>query len=174
MIFEFNKVHASGQGLSGYTEMLSEQRIDNVNLPLDEAGLPFTPVHGSFQVQVINKKTGATQTHDVFVRLNGLDDDTTYDDLAHDAGRDQRAFGHHHAGRTIAAGERVARTWSSSFANDSSGVLAALGLDTFFSGTTAEDMRVQAALLRGCRQAGNESRGRRGGHARTANCWRIC
>ncbi len=146
MIFEFNKLHTSGQGLSGYTEMLSEQRIENSNLPLDESGLPFTPVHGSFQVQVVNKETGATQTHDVFVRLNGLDDDTTYADLA------QTLDDISGLSATITL-EGQLRLESDSeglefvFGSDSSGVLAALGLGTFFTGTTAEDVQVQSALL---------------------------
>ena len=56
--------------------------------PLDEAGLAFTPVHGSLQVEITNQQTGATKTHDLFIRLDGLDDDTTYEDLVRRAGRD--------------------------------------------------------------------------------------
>ncbi len=43
LIFEFNKLHASGQGLSGYDEITSEHGIDQTGVPLDEAGLAFTP-----------------------------------------------------------------------------------------------------------------------------------
>jgi flagellar hook-associated protein 1 FlgK len=146
MIFEFNKLHTSGQGLSGYTEMLSEQRIENSNLPLDESGLPFTPVHGSFQVHVVNKETGATQTHDVFVRLNGLDDDTTFAGLA----QKLDIIGGLSATITLEGQlqlESESEDLEFVFGNDSSGVLAALGLGTFFTGTTAEDIRVHAALL---------------------------
>ena len=163
MIFEFNKIHASGQGLSGYTEMLSEQRIDNRNQPLDEAGLAFTPVHGSFQVQVINKETACTRRTTCLSSSSGLDDDTTFDEPGRDAGRHRRPVGEITLeGQLQLASESADLEFS--FANDSSGVLAALGLNTFFTGTTAADMRINAAVLEDVGQTGDQSRWPRGGH----------
>ena len=72
LIFEFNKIHASGQGLTGYEELLSEHGIVDGSQPLDEAGLAFTPVHGSLQVVITNQQTGAKKTHDLFIQLDGL------------------------------------------------------------------------------------------------------
>ena len=81
LIFEFNKLHASGQGLHGYTEITSEFSVDDAALALDQAGLPFAPINGSLQVLVRNKQTGLTQTTDIYVPLNGLDADLTLDRL---------------------------------------------------------------------------------------------
>ncbi|MHB0959129.1 MAG: flagellar hook-associated protein FlgK [Pirellulaceae bacterium] len=146
LIFEFNKIHASGQGLTGYDALVSEHGIPDASKPLDEAGLAFTPVHGSLQVVVTNRQTGARKTHDLFIRLDGLDGDTTYEDLV----RDLDAIDGLAANRTL-EGRLDLRSESAdlefSFANDTSGVLAALGINTLFAGTTAADLRVNQDLL---------------------------
>jgi len=146
LIFEFNKVHASGQGLTGYGELLSEHRVEERTQPLDEAGLAFTPVHGSFQVLVINEKTGVHTTHDIFVQLSGLEDDLTFEGLA----RALDAVDGLSAEITLEG--QLSLTAESpelaiSFANDTSGVLAALGINTLFTGTTAADIRINSAVL---------------------------
>jgi flagellar hook-associated protein 1 FlgK len=61
LAFEFNKIYSSGQGLKGYTELTSERSVDSAAHALDAAGLPFTPVNGSFQIQVYNKDTKLTR-----------------------------------------------------------------------------------------------------------------
>ena len=141
LIFEFNRIHSSGQGLSGYAEIRSEFAVEDVNLALDQAGLSYTPVNGSFQVLVKNKQTGLTQTTDVFVPLNGLDSDMTLEDL-------RQALDNIDGLQAEIAPSRelVLRADSPlvefAFARDSSGTLAALGLGTFFTGTTAGNMGV--------------------------------
>lgn len=146
LAFEFNKVFSAGQGLSGFQELTSEFSVDASDVPLDEAGLPFTPQNGSFQVLVRNQETGLSQTTDVLVDLNGLGDDTTLDDLA--AALD--AIDGISAG--IAPTGELTITSDSpelefAFADDTSGVLAALGMNTFFSGSTARDLSVNPVLL---------------------------
>ncbi|MEO8497762.1 MAG: flagellar hook-associated protein FlgK, partial [Planctomycetota bacterium] len=59
----------------------SEFKVNDAAAALDQVGLPYTPVNGSFQVKVFNTRTGLTETSDVFVRLNGLSSDTTLEDL---------------------------------------------------------------------------------------------
>ncbi len=145
MMFEFNRIHASSQGLSGYHDLVSEFAVDDTSQPLDGAGLTFTPEHGSFDVQILNQATGITETHSIRVQLNGLDDDTTLADMAAqlDAIDGMSA--------TIRYDNRLELTADSSdlefaFANDTSGVLAALGINTFFSGTGATDIGVNTTL----------------------------
>ena len=81
LAFEFNKIYSSGQGLSGYDEITSTNDVDQTDVALDKAGLAFTPTNGSFQVLVHNNKTGLSETTDILVDLNGLDHDTTLEDL---------------------------------------------------------------------------------------------
>jgi len=146
LAFEFNRVFSSGQGLSGYQSLTSEFAVDDVNAALDAAGLDFTPGNGQFQLQIFNKQTGLTQTTDIRVDLNGLDDDTTLTDLvaAIDAVDGVSA--------SITADRRLSITSDSTnqdfaFAEDTSGILAALGVNTFFSGTSAQDIGVSQTIL---------------------------
>ncbi|HUT94354.1 MAG TPA: flagellar basal body rod C-terminal domain-containing protein, partial [Thermoguttaceae bacterium] len=145
LAFEFNKVFSGGQGLNGYQELTSVSFVDDGDLPLDEAGLDFTPVNGSFQVQVHNKRTGISRTTDVFVDLNHLGDDTTLDDLAESLDAVDGI-----AAAITSTGELTIASDSSDvefyFANDTSGVLAALGLNTFFSGSTAIGLEVNRVV----------------------------
>jgi flagellar hook-associated protein 1 FlgK len=146
LIFQFNRLHSSGQGLRGFQDVTSEFTVADENAPLDAAGLAFTPANGSFQLLVYNSRTGLTQTTDVFVDLDGLDDDdTTLAELAAalDAIDGISASVSPTRGLTISsdsADEEFA------FANDTSGTLTALGINTFFSGSTAADIGVNQAI----------------------------
>jgi flagellar hook-associated protein 1 FlgK len=142
LIFEFNKLHSSGQGLRGLQEIGSEFTVNDEDVPLDAAGLPFDPVNGSFQVLVHNKQTGLTQTTDILVDLDGLDDDdTTLANLAAalDAIDGVSASVSPTRGLTISSDST---DQDFAFGSDTSGVLAALGINTFFTGTSASDIGV--------------------------------
>ncbi len=141
LIFEFNKIYTGGQGLVGHTALTAEFTVEDTTAPLDQAALPFTPVNGSFQVQVLNTQTGLTETTDLFVKLNGLDDDTTLDSLA--ASLD--AIDGISASITSSRALTIATDSPNvefAFAEDTSGALAALGIGTFFSGTGSGDIGV--------------------------------
>ncbi|MCI0332230.1 MAG: flagellar hook-associated protein FlgK [Planctomycetes bacterium] len=146
LAFEFNKVYSQGQGLVGFKQLTSVETIDDASAALDEAGLEFTPVSGSFNV-VVSSKTNPqlTHTHRLLVDLNGLDEDTTLTSLAAqlDAIADLSAS-------ISTSGALVLSSESSdvefSFAGDTSGVLAALGINTFFTGSTAASLNVNAEL----------------------------
>jgi flagellar hook-associated protein 1 FlgK len=145
--FEFNKVYSSGQGLTGFQSMTSTYPVTSTSNALDNAGLQFTPVNGSFQVQMLNKQTGLTQTTNVTVDLNGLDqNETSLTGLA----TQLNAINGLKA--TISNTGNLSITTTSpdlqfSFANDTSGTLAALGLNTFFTGTSAADLGVNQAVV---------------------------
>ncbi|HEX7448816.1 MAG TPA: flagellar hook-associated protein FlgK [Pirellulales bacterium] len=147
LINEFNKVFSSGQGLNGYTTATSTYPVTSTTAPLDAAGLKFTPVNGSFQVQLLNKQTGLTTTTNVTVDLNGLDkNETSLTSLV------SQLNSINGLSASISASGNVTINTTSpdlqfSFANDTSGTLAALGLNTFFTGSTAQDMGVNQALM---------------------------
>ena len=146
LAFEFNKVYSSGQGLKGYSQLTSEFAVLDPSQPLDAAGLPYTATNGSFDVQVFNRQTGLTQTTHIGVDLNGLDHDLTLTDLAAQFDAvDGITASINSAGRltlrTDSADQEIA------FADDTSGILAALGLNTFFTGTGARSLGVSAAVV---------------------------
>ncbi len=143
LISEFNKVYSSGQGLDGFTTVTSESAVDDPNAALNATGLNFTPTSGSFQVLVYDKTTGLTQTNNINVNLNGQGQDMTLPQLA--------AALNNISGISASIGtdNRLTITSTSpnqefSFANDTSGVLTSLGINTFFSGSTALDMGVNS------------------------------
>lgn len=145
LAFEFNKQYSSGQGLRGFTELTSEFAVDDPDAALDAAGLSYTPVNGTFQVLLYDRDTQLTKTFDIGVTLTGLGNETSLNDLAAalDAIDGISATVNDSQQLEIAT-ERADEEIG--FANDTSGILAALGLNTFFSGTSAIDLGVNTVL----------------------------
>jgi flagellar hook-associated protein 1 FlgK len=142
---EFNKVYSSGQGLTGYTQLTAQNAVADPDQALDSAGLPTTPVNGSFQIMVQNTRTGATTTTDVPVNLLGTGHQTTLDDVAQALGGIQGLQAQVQGGKlTISATNSDTQF---AFANDTSGLLAGLGLNTFFTGSTASDLAVNPDVV---------------------------
>jgi flagellar hook-associated protein 1 FlgK len=141
--FEFNRVYSQGQGLKGYTQLSSNVPIDDHFAPLDAAGLDYTPVNGSFQIKLLNRQTGLAQTTEIKVELNGLGGDTTLSSLV------AQIDAIDGISATITADRRLRITSDAvnqefSFAEDTSGLLASLGLNTFFTGSSALSLGVDA------------------------------
>ena len=143
---EFNKIFASGQGITGFSEVTSTASVSDTSTALDEAGLDFTPANGKFDLLVYNTETGLTETTTITVDLNGVDGDTTLASLASainavDGVTASISFDN----------ELVVRSDSSelefSFQDDTSGFLAAIGINTFFTGSKARTLGVNGELL---------------------------
>lgn len=145
LTFEFNKLYSSGQGLRGYDELVSESAVADGGAPLDQAGLPYTPVNGSFQVLVKNTRTGATVRTDIPVNLNGLDDDITLDQLVTKLNSIEGISADVTSDRHLRI-RSDAPELEFGFANDTSGLLASLGVNTFFSGTSSSDIGVNSVV----------------------------
>ncbi len=145
-IYEFNRIFSLGQGLSGYQSLTSEFAVDDIDAALDATGLEFTPENGSFQVQIFNRQTGLTETTDVFVNLDGLDTDTSLSDLATALDAIDGISASINTSNQL---QIFSDTPDQDFAfnDDTSGILASLGLNTFFSGTSASDVSVNQVLV---------------------------
>jgi flagellar hook-associated protein 1 len=147
MANEFNKIYSSGQGLTGYTQLTSQCGVSDADAALDAAGLAFTPTNGSFQVLVYDSETNVTHATDVQVKLDGsgTDKKTTLGDLADQLNQISGVSAKIGAdGKLTIRGAAAADAFS--FAGDTSGVLAALGINTFFTGSTAADLNVNAVV----------------------------
>ena len=141
LAFEFNKVYSQGQGATGFQSVTSQESVSDPAIPLDEAGLPFTPVNGQFKLQVYNTATKLTETHTINVDLDGLQDDTTLASLVSQlngvTGVSAQVTSDNKLKITAASAEtRLA------FADDSSGLLAAIGVNTFFTGSSAATLAI--------------------------------
>jgi flagellar hook-associated protein 1 len=145
LINEFNKVYSGGQGLTGYSQVTSERGIENPSAALDAAGLPFTPTNGSLQVQVYDTQTGQRKTTDIRVDLNGLDTDTSLQSLAGQLDAiDGISASVTPAGKLQITSDSPQTTFA--FAGDTSGTLAALGINTFFSGTGSSTIDISQSV----------------------------
>lgn len=145
LAFEFNKVYSQGQGLVGFTSLTSVESVDDADAALDAAGLAFTPVNGAFDVLIHSKEDNLTKTHTIRIDLNGLDEDTSLNDLAAQLDAIEGL-----SASVTSTGELTLATESEdvdfAFSGDTSGVLAALGLNTFFTGSSAGDLGVNDEL----------------------------
>src|SRR5437899_3510232 len=140
LIFELNKLHSSGQGLEGLSQITAGNAVADTTAVLNspDSNLDFAPTNGSFVIHVKQKGTGLVTSTLVNVDLDGLNnDDATLDSLKNslDAINGISA--------TISAGKLKIQSDSSdvefSFSQDSSGVLAALCINSFFNVADAHD-----------------------------------
>ncbi len=161
LIFEVNKLHATGiptPGLvstRGLRTIQTEDRGTAFNSPLNStfAALPFEAVNGGFTVVLTQRESGLSETVRIDVDLDGItsagapgfDDDTSPEDIrASLNGINNLTAAFTADGRlqiVADAGYEVA------FAEDTSGVLAVLGINSYFQGTTAADISVRGDLL---------------------------
>lgn len=161
LAFSVNRLHATGTNASGLSSSRSQvafstaDRSRALNDPANDVMnvLPYAPSDGSFKVQVKNAATGETRTVQIRVDLDGLtdagvpgtSDDTNAQDIV-DAlnavpglrasfGTDGKLNISSDSGYTFA------------FADDSSNVLASLGVNAYFTGTSASTLAVRADLV---------------------------
>jgi flagellar hook-associated protein 1 FlgK len=152
LIFEFNKIHSQGQGLVGFQQLSSTETVSDPDAALDAAGLAFTPVSGALNVIIRNSDNGVTSEHTILIDLDGLDQDTTLNSLAAQLDAiDGLSASVSASGALELASE--SDTIEFAFAppldgstSDASGVLAALGLNTFFTGSSASTIGINDRL----------------------------
>jgi flagellar hook-associated protein 1 FlgK len=152
LIFEFNKIHSQGQGLVGFQQLTSTETVSDADAALDAAGLAFTPVSGALNVIIRNSDNGLTTEHTILIDLDGLDQDTTLNSLSAQLDAiDGLSASVSASGALELASE--SDTIEFAFApplggstGDASGVLAALGLNTFFTGSSASTIGVHEGL----------------------------
>jgi len=160
LIFQLNKLHSTGANLknptisTGTLSIGSADRARPINDPANSAfaDLPFKAVNGGFLVQVKQTATGATQTVRINVDLDGIAssgtpgfaDDTTPEQIrsALDAVPGLGASFDAQGRLQVKANDG----FEFSFADDSSGALAVLGMNAYFTGTGARDIGVREDL----------------------------
>lgn len=153
LAFEFNKIYSQGQGIKGFTQVTSASRVNSPTAALNAAGLDFTPTSGKFNVIVRNTEDGVSERHEITIDLDGLDgNDTTLNSLAAQLNAiDGISATVNIDNRLVLQSETAAIDFSFEVAsvNDESGVLAALGINTFFTGSDAGSLNINSQLLAG-------------------------
>jgi len=159
LVTEFNKIYTSGQGLSGYNNIASLARTEDVDMPIGVSPLDLAVVNGGFLIQVYNTKTGITTEHYIEIKVDEpqrvspfslktppAPNGTTFQNLADSINAIDGLIA------TINAhGELEIQTEHGNiefaFAKDTSGVLSALGLNTFFTGVKPGSIGINAVLV---------------------------
>lgn len=159
LIFEVNKAHTSGRPSGRLTSWTGElivptaDRTLSLNDPTNAtfSELPFNAKNGSFQVTVYDAN-GNKNTTTIQIDLDGITnsgaagfgDDTSLDDIR--AALD--AIPNLNAEITPAGQLRVTtdQGFDVAFGDDTSGALAVLGINTFFSGTDATNIAVREEI----------------------------
>jgi flagellar hook-associated protein 1 FlgK len=143
LIGEVNRLHAGGRGLSGFSDLTGLSSILDPTASLSSAlsGNPTEPATGSFFIDVQDTTTGQTVRHQINVDLDGIGSDTTLNSLIADINANVPGVS-----ATLLSDGRLQLASSAgvefSFADDTSGALASLGLNNFFSGTDSSDFAV--------------------------------
>ncbi|MCA9231688.1 MAG: flagellar hook-associated protein FlgK [Planctomycetales bacterium] len=157
LAFEFNKLYSQGQGIDGFTEIVSTFRVEDADAPLNEAGLDFTPVNGNFNLIVHNLDEDSTKTYAIAVDLNGLDgNDTSLSSLASAINAVDGISAEVNSDNQLVIrsdSQDIEFAFGLENQADDSHVLAALGINTFFTGSSARSLGVNE-VLRTDRQAG--------------------
>lgn len=154
IIAEVNRLHVNGQGLVGFTSVTGTNEVLATDAPLDGtvAGLVDPPQNGSFYITVADDATGTPVAYRIDVDLDGTDTGATLESLVADI--DGRVEG---LTASITSDSRLNLTADDGFTftfgydgqeprEDTSGVLAALGINTFFTGTDARNIAVNDTL----------------------------
>ena len=149
LIHQINKVHSSGQGSIGHTSVTGTMQVLDSTVALNDSdsGIAFLPQHGSFQIHVTQKSTGQRVTTTINVDLDGINaaTDTTLNSLTADLDAVDNI-----SALVTAAGKLQLNSDSAdfeiSFSDDSSGALASLGINTFFTGHNSFNIGINPLL----------------------------
>ena len=155
LISALNEIHTNGQGLDGFGSVTGTYAVTDPTLALNDstAGLRFVPQTGSFFVSITDTAGGQTVSYRIDVDLDGQNgDDTTLNSLAAQidgtvanltaaVGVDGKLTLTADAGFEITFGHDGAAA-----RDDTSNVLAALGINTLFQGIDASDIAVNDVI----------------------------
>ncbi|HWE04355.1 MAG TPA: flagellar hook-associated protein FlgK [Tepidisphaeraceae bacterium] len=146
LIAAVNQIHASGQGTAGFTSVTGADAVKDPTAALNStaAGLTFPPTNGSFVIHVTNTASGIGASTLVPVNLTGSPTDTTLNSLAASLNAIKGVTASVANGKLTVASSDPGSTIS--FSQDSSGALAGLGINTFFTGSDASDIAVNQTV----------------------------
>lgn len=155
VINDVNRIHSNGQGRDSLRNVTGTYDVlaTDVSLNSSAAGLPFSPTSGSFYITVIDDASGTPVSQRINVLLDGSADSTTLESLVLAINTQTSNIN-----ASITSDNRLAISADDGFSfvfgydgqqprADTSGVLAALGVNTFFTGTDARNISVNETLI---------------------------
>jgi len=143
LIFQVNRLHSQGQGRQGFEHVEGTYLVDDItaNLNSADAGLKFKVDNGSFFINVTNKSTGVRSSYQINVDGNATSLKNLMDDINTNVPNVTSGTG---LGNVLTLTANTG--YEINFSDDTSGVLAALGINTLFTGQTASTIGVNATV----------------------------
>ena len=154
IIAEVNRIHSDGQGLVGFTSVTGTSALSDETAVLNSsaAGLGLKPQNGSFFIVVSDDTTGTPVAYQIQIDLDSEGADTTLESLVTQINAtvtgvtasvtaDRRLKLDADAGVSFTFGHDGEEP-----RQDTSAVLATLGINTFFEGSDASDITVNTLL----------------------------
>jgi flagellar hook-associated protein 1 FlgK len=144
IINEVNKIHASGQGMHGYTSVTGTYQVDDPNAQPTPPGSPSLPPTAAFRSRSSIRPRGSPRPTPSRSICRGQSQDH-----AERHRRQLNAVANITASATSDGGLQIdaANGFEIEFAADNSGLLASLGVNTFFTGSSSLDIGVNSQLV---------------------------
>jgi flagellar hook-associated protein 1 FlgK len=148
LINEVNKIHAGGRGLEAFSSITSTNGVTNSAASLSTAdnGLDFVPQSGSFFIDVTDSTTGTTTRHQINIDLDGIGADSSLDSVMADINANVPGVtATIQPNGTLKLAAAAGSNFT--FADDTSGFLSSMGINTFFTGKNSLDINVNALVV---------------------------
>ncbi|EMI53750.1 flagellar hook-associated protein FlgK [Rhodopirellula sallentina] len=139
-----NEVHSQGQGRTGF-DSIEAAYPGATGTPIGDAGLSFEPKNGSFDFHLVDNSGELLSTTRIEVRNLGQFGDSTLDSIAAQLNDITGVTASLSSDGRLRI-ESDSPTSQFTFGEDTSGFLAAAGLNTFFTGTSAKDIAVNQVI----------------------------
>jgi flagellar hook-associated protein 1 FlgK len=154
LAWEVNRLHSQGAGLERFEEVIGTYRVTNSALPLKAgSGLVFGEKleSGNLMIGVYDKNTGALVQFSA-LDFSGLDGIQNFNAETHSLQDVVEAINRTFPGKLTASAPdnqlqiKAAAGFDFAFGSDSTGLLAALGINTFFDGSDARTLSLNNAV----------------------------
>ena len=145
LVQEFNKIHSAGVGLVGLGAVDGTNAYIDSTVALADSGLDLTPMNGTFLVNVRNKITGQIDVARIEVDADGLGAESTVDSIVAELNAISNLTASTNPNQTVTIGP-ASEDFEWFVTEDDTGLLASLGINTFFSGTDSRTLSVNSLV----------------------------
>ncbi|MCM2374845.1 flagellar hook-associated protein FlgK [Aporhodopirellula aestuarii] len=139
-----NEIHSQGQGRTGFDSIVGTYPSEP-GVPISQAGLVFEPKNGSFDFNLVDNQGELLSTTRIEVRNLGQLGDSTVNSIVAQL-NDITGITASLSGDGKLRIESDSPTSQFTFGEDTSGFVAAAGLNTFFTGVSAKDIAVNDVI----------------------------
>lgn len=154
MIWNVNRIHSQGAGLTPFSSVTGDYAVKDASTPLSNSGLHWADKlqSGNISIALYDKTTGENLSVTALDFSSVTPGTSSFDPGKHSLNDVASAINATYSGKltaSVANGKlsiQAASGVTFQFAEDTSGLLAGLGVNTFYSGTNASDIAVNSSV----------------------------